>query len=487
MEEKDKKKILIGSIIIVITLILVVIGTTYAFFALEIKGSETSTSIHLTAGNTNQIVLDGGIEGFHINVNASDMAYNNKGTEYFATDGEGNYVKTKGEGTKTIGTITINGNLEEKHKCTASVNIVTSGTMKSYLQKGDLILVLIQGEKEQEIDLTEIGNPTIEFDLQGTASQTIKAYLKLTNRDAEQKDIAGKTLNVTINIQDLRCEVDNSKPALEMLREHAIGGEETVTFTEVDVDGMYRYKGTATEVTNNYICFGTNSTEVCTDNPDEFMYRIIGITNKEDSTINLPANSLKLIKATPSSESEKWNSLTYSRDCETDGEENGKCKWDASGMKKYLIETFLPDAISKWDNGTTWDTIILSHSWYNADYKNVPNTEPMTSYTEESKIGLMYATDYKNSGDQNENNWLYIQNGWSTNRSKFRTEWSMSRWGYNNSDESYDAYMIKGVGGTLSWGLLFETYAVRAVFYVDPNITLTGEGNTENPFIIHTT
>ena len=461
MEEKDKKKILIGSIIIVITLILVVIGTTYAFFALEIKGSETSTSIHLTAGNTNQIVLDGGIEGFHINVNASDMAYNNKGTEYFATDGEGNYVKTKGEGTKTIGTITINGNLEEKHKCTASVNIVTSGTMKSYLQKGDLILVLIQGEKEQEIDLAEISNPTIEFDLQGTTSQTIKAYLKLTNRDAEQKDLAGKTLNVTINIQDLRCEVDKGKMPLEMLREHATGGEETTTFTEVDVDGMYRYNGTATQVSNNYICFGTDNKDICTEKPEDFMYRIIGITSKEDVDLNLPYNSLKLIKAIPLDENQPWT------------EEYGIPPWDESHIKSYLNENFLTDAVSKWESGESWEKIVISHKW-----------RFLSRISEESKIGLMYSADYQNANGETSNNWLYIKNGWIANGEIGDSEMTI---GDGSAVDEVEIYCEKvvDISGLTRYASCTSDFAIRPVFYVSPDITLTGEGTAENPYIIH--
>ena len=307
MDEREKKKVLIGSIILVIALILVVVGTTYAYFAFGVQNESEESNITIKTGKQNEVVLTGGIEGFHIRVNASDMTYEKVGKEYYATDGDEDYVKSKEQGTKTIGNITINGNLVDKYTCNATVNIETSGTMQSYLQKGDLILVLVQGETEQEIDLTEIKNPTIEFELQGTSSQTIDAYLKLTNRNAEQKDIAGKTLNVTINIQDLKCEINLGKPALEMLREYAAGGEGAVTFTEEDVDGMYRYKGTATEVTNNYICFGTDDADTCTEAPETYMYRIIGITDKEDSTINLPSNSLKIIKATPSNEKQQWH------------------------------------------------------------------------------------------------------------------------------------------------------------------------------------
>ena len=110
-----------------------------------------------------------------------------------------------------------------------------------------------------------------------------------------------------------------------MLKEHATGGEESVTFTEVDVDGMYRYKGTATQVTNNYICFGTNNTETCKSNPDNFMYRIIGVTSKADNTLGLYANQFKIIKAKYLETSQEW----YNGD-------TLDTKWDDSDMKTYL-------------------------------------------------------------------------------------------------------------------------------------------------------
>ncbi len=462
MNEKEKRKILISSIIIIITLILVVVGTTYAFFSLQIEGEETTTNVEITTGEQNEINLSGGITNYHIKLDVSDMTEDKIGTPYYGTTVSGkNYEETEEAGTQDIGTLTKKGTLTDKYICSADININLDGDMQEFLQDNDLVLVVKQGSTSNTYDLSNVSTKnTFRFKLDNDNIEPIKAYLKFTNQESDQSDLAGTSLNISINIDNFTCAISVGKEPLEMLREHATGGNEAVTFTEEDVDGMYRYKGTATQVTNNYICFGTDDTEKCLDTPEDYMYRIIGITNKEDNTINLPANSLKIIKATQSSTSQPWYK-NYNEDI----------KWDDSDIKKYLNETFLPDAISKWDNGTTWDSIILSHSWYNADYESVPVAEPTTSHTDASKIGLMYATDYKNSGDQNTDNWLFLMN-----------EWTMSKYGYGSN--TYDAWRVVP-GGNLKHLDFGGKYGARPVFYVSPIITLTGEGNTENPFIIY--
>ncbi len=272
------------------------------------------------------------------------------------------------------------------------------------------------------------------------------------------------TINTTSSVY---CTLYFAKgtPPLELLKQK--GGTTFANGNLTAVDGMYRFKGKATEVTHNYICFGTTNLSKCTSNPENYMYRVIGVTSEDDNTIGLKANQLKIIKATPSSTSCKWHSS------------NIDIKWDASIMKTYLNTTFLNDAIStKWETGEYWERLITSHSWYNADFAYLPDLEPTTSYTEESQIGLMYATDYKNAGETNTNNWLYIKNGWSTNstlKDDAIYEWTMSR---HASGSAWS------VGGSLSKTGMSSSFSARPVFYLQSEINLSGEGTKENPFII---
>ncbi len=470
MEEKDKKKILIGSVILVVTLILVVVGTTYAYFNMQVINNSKTTNMEITTGEQNKITLSSSLTNYHLHLKVSDMTLDKVGSSYYGTTDTGkDYEATEALGTKELGNISVSGELIDKYICSATININKSGNMSTILEEGDLILVIKEGNRENRYDLSKaLTNPNFKFNINNSNIEPIKAYLKFTNQNKDQSNIAGKELTISININDFNCEVDESKPALEVLKAHAVGGEEAVTFTEVDVDGMYRYKGTKDEVTNNYICFGTDEKDRCLETPETYMYRIIGITDKEDNTINLPANSLKIIKAIPP-KTHSWHRIA------------DDTKWDSSDMKDYLNNTFLPDAVNnKWESGSYWEKMIFEHKWYNVDQPSiVTDIEPTTSHTDASKIGLMYATDYKNSGEENTNNWLFIANGWIGNSPNY--EWTMTRY---SSNRVWPVY-LDGSLKTLNTRNMSDSNSIRPVFYVSPNVTLTGEGTKENPFIIY--
>lgn len=240
------------------------------------------------------------------------------------------------------------------------------------------------------------------------------------------------------------------------------------------VDGMYRYKGTTSVANNNYICFGTTDKEECLGNPKTYMYRIIGITSAADTAIGLKKDQLKIIKATPSSELVSWGSDTKDQ------------PWDSSYAKSTLNGDFLNSIKNAQPNGAYWDSIITSQKWYNADQKSISTIESKASKTLESKIALMYATDYKNSGDQNTNNWLFITNGWTGNALGF--DWTMTR--YGESSGRYLGWRIYK-NGTVNYSLLADhdyeiPYVFRPVFYLQPELNLTGKGIATDPFRITT-
>ena len=58
--------------------------------------------------------------------------------------------------------------------------------------------------------------------------------------------------------------------------------------------GMYRFVGTASQVINNYICFGTTNSTPCKNTPGTYMYRIIGVTSTDDSKLGLKVNQFKV-------------------------------------------------------------------------------------------------------------------------------------------------------------------------------------------------
>ncbi len=282
--------------------------------------------------------------------------------------------------------------------------------------------------------------------------------------------LANKTATIKTK-QTAYCTLYFAKgePALDWLKKKggttfAGGGEHTTA-----VGGLYRFVGINTQVLNNYICFGTVVESECINQADKYMYRIIGITSTEDETIGLYANQLKIIKATPPSRSEPWGS-----DSQT---------WNNSTLKDYLNTTFynatfktestrIPDA-------TYWESMISNHKWYIKYQTSIENEEPKDSQSisVENKIGLMYASDFKDAGPYSTSSWLHIVNGWSTNTNTY--EWTMSR-------HSIDLAWVISSSGTLDGAAKGLSFAVRPVFYLQSGVNLMGEGTKEHPYIIAT-
>ena len=269
---------------------------------------------------------------------------------------------------------------------------------------------------------------------------------------------------------------------------------------ETTEDELLRYVGIQDDVTsnklNNFICFGTENIDTCTQNPDTYMYRIIGITTKNVNTsLGLTKDQLKIIKATSPSDgtSVKWAS----------DRDNGKYTWDyetttettGATARWYLNNTFLETITGK--VGThNWIDLITSPQWYKGDNTNANNSsggkkEVATLTSTNYKIGLMYASDYYNSWTYagNTNSWLNICHGLSSGSPECASsysatfEWTMTRNGYS-SGYGYLAWPV-GESGALKFGhRVHYEYAVRPVFYLTRDISISGAGTESNPFII---
>ncbi len=243
--------------------------------------------------------------------------------------------------------------------------------------------------------------------------------------------------------------------------------------TAYEGDELLRYVGTQSDVTsnkiNNFICFGTENKDICLADKNTYMYRIIGITTENVNTnLGLVKDQLKIIKATSSNDNQGWST------CYT-------CtSWEGSKVLEYLESTFLTGA-----SVTIGDKSIISNpKWYvgGSTARDGSSEEKQTLSNNNHKIGLMYQSDYINAGPneyKNLTNWLFIRNGLSTFSGK-DYEWTMSR-GIDNDD----VFFVRSEG-SLTTSLPFggSVDAVRPVFYLISEISISGEGTESNPFII---
>ncbi len=255
-------------------------------------------------------------------------------------------------------------------------------------------------------------------------------------------------------------------------------------------DELLRYVGEYTDANegrlNNYICFGTNDESTCLGNKDTYMYRIIGITTENvNRELELVPNQLKLIKATPYADI--WTN-------------HGAYDWDYAnnGAKNYVNNTYLKSITDIEENVGihTWEELISNPKWYKGDTggdkDNPPKTNPKV-LTNNYKIGLMYINDYVNSQRIytpviSPNSWLYRAHAWRDYEDIFETlknKGDLTMSDINCTDTMCGVYFIHPNGIIWSdWSMVWCN--LRPVFYLIPDITLTGEGTEENPFLIST-
>ena len=281
---------------------------------------------------------------------------------------------------------------------------------------------------------------------------------------------------------------------------------------------MYRFQGQAkdddgNELVNNYICFGTSDSEICTKNPDKYMYRIIGIEAE--------TGRVKVIKKEALDESMAW----ADNDQENIEFPDSKIYKAISGNNFLENSEYVPDGwidkishntwtYGKMMNATESGALQLGVGLFEIEsghkstiwYVKLTLEDGKVSYKEESgnwsnkvksKVSLMYLHDYSYSvGDDAKCNFYYGETeyakcklGWmhlSNNDSDApsSSEWTMSQQGWSTSDIAYTVFYVNDISYIRST-ILTSKLSVRPVFYINASEELlSGIGTLEDPFLI---
>ncbi len=223
-------------------------------------------------------------------------------------------------------------------------------------------------------------------------------------------------------------------------------------------DNNYRYSGSNSVVSNNWMCFGSDVSPC----PEENKYRIIGIYD----------GSVKVIKNTSIGEI-GWNSPTNN-------------DYDSSDMKEYLNNTYLNTFADKYKNiiqNTTWN-VGGNDSGSETAYEFYRDSiySPIVSKVSNGKIGLVYASDY---------GYAASTNYWTTDLSTYYSGTS-NNWLFNSlyeytieplSSSVYSNYVIYEHGGLDTNDR--DAAEVRPTFYLNNNIKFNnGTGAESDPFRI---
>ncbi len=528
---EEKKHMVIKIMPILVVLILLVVGTTYAYYVVSSTNDTSTARYDVTNKPLGAVTFSSKVTSLKMKITPTDMAKGYIGNKYYAVtpdvaEDRGSLFKKEAQNHEIVRGTVKGTTTEERYICEGTLKIEVSNTMYKVLQKGDVKLILtasnakIDSKESITLDISDVKNGIqtypVKFATNKDNDTMITADVVMENRDADQSDIAGNELDINITLEDKpSCHIevgDEMVPAIiTQLREQ----DKSNQLTKDLVGGMYRYQGT--DEVNNWICFGTTNKEECTkggdnygDGIDKYMYRIMGVT---------PDGQLALIKETGVKEGSTvnfyWNAKYRKSECGTNGE---NCTWENSRIYNRLnglcninnknctgtsigdlgtSNIFLNSIYYDYLKDNTWLEKINTHTWkygdtedngnYNGD--DIYKIENEFANNVEAKIGLQYIHDYyyaypdgkPGNYSKGKNAWIHLlKDGYNTGR--ISNEWLISRYGvyytlvYEWTVDS-DGYVYDRSLG--------YSYGARPVFYLKSDIQISNTaGSKGDPFMI---
>ena len=234
----EKKNTILLTVIAVATLLVAVVGATFAYYSLNVTSAQGTVNVGVKADELGKITLTSKTGKLQMNVSPTDMAKLGEVRDYYATT-SGNLVQIPQKTEIAKATLTESGADNTTYVCTSTVKVtLTTGddTMGSALELGDAAFVLTSDsenvsietgtddDKQISLDLSTLKNDdehfeefTVTYTLgsSGTGKKTAESLygdLKITNKDnADQSYLTdttdGKQLEVKVETTKFDCEI----------------------------------------------------------------------------------------------------------------------------------------------------------------------------------------------------------------------------------------------------------------------------------------
>ena len=525
--EKNKKQVLILSIVAVVTLIALVVGATYAYFKAQ-GGTGSSTEVKVTTYTTDMLTFT---TGSAISLYADQSSF---GQEKGSLSGE----------TFAKATLVANNKTNEATDNYYVYFNIENNTFKYTLSedKPELILTVTGPDGNEVTEISGLTHKVVQdrenksisgFDvtttnglitiankktITATPSKEEQYTLKLTfvNYEGDQTANAKSTLSAKVMIQKeeiVQTAINKICKKDQKLSECIIATntiDETLYYHNASLtngagDNSYRYAG-ASDAVNNYVCFGSNATPCPTDN----LYRIIGVFGDKVKLIKSDYATSTLLGEDGDYEqaytATGYDSLNYKGNnfaniAAYTWNKNYKNTWNLSNLNKTNLNTNFITKI-----GADWAAKIAETTWKvggntenNIAYQPAKTAyqneivNPVTAYTTDNqteysaKIGLMYASDYgfaaapsawtaklsAYAGKTIKNvNWMYMG----------LFEWTISR----GADDSVYAFYVYDNGHVHCGSVGRGGLGARPVFNLTSSVSyVEGDGTQNSPIRIN--
>ena len=211
----DKKNTMLLTVVAVATLLVAVVGATFAYFTATQtdKGGETQATV--TTPTLATVSLENPTGALSVTLNNFEMAYEQRGAKYYATNVEGRMYDTEEQKTpRVVSKVTV-GSADVTYNCDWNVNVALNGTKAAGIAKGDA-QVIFSGALNQTVDVAEIVEAGYAVSVDGLTvdnhndtNKTVSAVVVFNNTETEatQNALQGGTLIVSITNSGFTCTV----------------------------------------------------------------------------------------------------------------------------------------------------------------------------------------------------------------------------------------------------------------------------------------
>ena len=197
----ERKNTMLLTVIAVATLLVAVVGATFAYYSVQSGANNSTTAINTTTGKAATVTYTAGTSQLYLNVRSAQMANTAQGTYYAqATDIDASSTSTD----YTLGTFTVTGAGDtDVHECTFDWSLQTSGALKNLADNttNGRITISLGNDTSDTGAITPVGTPALvgdkafsttatsgsaKFRATGNQAMTIHGTASITNTDTVQ-------------------------------------------------------------------------------------------------------------------------------------------------------------------------------------------------------------------------------------------------------------------------------------------------------------
>ncbi len=265
----NKKKAIISLIVVILTLLVLVIGASYAYFSVTSTNSFGSKTISASAPNVGSVQLIGDNSTLSLNLSAGDMMKKSTNILYWGT---------------TNGTPSTNGTVipiahtnvtgEGYFNCSYTLNVTATGTNNLYTAfqgwsgKSTNQILLNINRIDYDFNVSNLFPITINGSMYGVSSSRSKkltAGIRMQNyMSIDQSALKNKDITITINATNFSCSIAEEPQAYYYVYDTTKTSNNRISDPLTSPTGLnYYLKGYGVPGVYDEVCGVFNGTEYC--------------------------------------------------------------------------------------------------------------------------------------------------------------------------------------------------------------------------------